>query len=187
MSIQPTVEATPIAGLAVITPFCHRDERGWFVEVYNRDRYEEVLGGRHEFMQDNVSVSRRGVLRGLHYQLPPSPQGKLVRVSTGEVFDVAVDIRRSSPTFGQWYGSILSAANLRQLWIPEGFAHGYIALTDEAELVYKTTGHYDLAAERSIKWDDPAIGITWPINGEDPLVSPRDAAAPLLADAEVFD
>ena len=137
------------------------------------------------FVQDNHSGSNGRVLRGLHYQVPPQPQGKLVRVVSGAVFDVAVDIRRSSSTFGQWFGAELTVENRRQLWIPPGFAHGFLATSDWAELLYKTTDFYSPELDRSIRWDDPDIGIDWPIEGQ-PILSDKDATAPLLRDAEVF-
>ena len=136
--------------------------------------------------RDNHSFSRRGVLRGLHYQLGAHPQGKLVRVVRGEVFDVAVDIRNQSPTFGAWTGVHLSASNRLQLWVPEGFAHGFLVLSDEAEVIYKVTDWYDREGERSIRWDDPAIGIQWPLDGNSPILATKDAIAPTLDTAEVF-
>jgi dTDP-4-dehydrorhamnose 3,5-epimerase len=176
-----------LTGLVLLEPPVYEDERGHFFERFNHARFSEAVGRETDFVQDNQSRSVSGVLRGLHYQVAPAPQGKLVSCIAGEVFDVAVDIRRSSSTFGQWFGVVLSAENRQQLWIPEGFAHGFLAVTEGAELLYKTTDYYDPTAERSIMWNDPAIGISWPIEGGDPLVSPKDAAAPLLADAEVFD
>lgn len=186
MAISPTVEPSGLGDVVVLTPGRHDDDRGWFMEAYNSTTFAAVLGPGIEFVQDNVSASRAGVVRGLHYQLPPTPQGKLVRASLGEVFDVVVDVRRSSPTFGRWFGTVLGAANRRQLWVPPGFAHGFLALTDTAEVTYKTTSHYDPGAERTIRWDDPEIGIEWPLGDTVPIVSARDAAAPSLADAEVF-
>ena len=186
MGATLSVESTGLDGVVVLVPPRHDDERGWFMEAYNRRRFEDAVGSRVDFVQDNVSSSRAGVLRGLHYQLPPTPQGKLVRASVGEVFDAVVDVRRSSPTFGRWFGTVLGAENRRQLWIPSGYAHGFLALTDTAEISYKTTSPYDPDAERTVRWDDPAIGIDWPLSDTVPVVSPRDAAAPSLADAEVF-
>jgi dTDP-4-dehydrorhamnose 3,5-epimerase len=177
---------TKIEGLELLQPSVFEDERGHFLERWNQSRFNDLVGSEVSFVQDNQSRSRRGVLRGLHYQVSPSAQGKLVSCIAGAVFDVAVDIRRSSATFGQWFGIELSADNRSQLWIPVGFAHGFLALTDGAELLYKTTDYYDPAAERSILWDDPEIGIEWPVGGEPPLVSPKDALAKPLADAEVF-
>ena len=163
------------------------DDRGFFFESFNQMVFEDLVGRPVPFVQDNHSRSAQGVLRGLHYQLPPSAQGKLVRVTRGAVFDVAVDIRRSSPTFGGWVGYELSEDNFRQLWVPEGFAHGFLALTDSAEVQYKTTAYYEPDRERSLLWDDPAIGIEWPLDGNAPIVSTKDAAAPDLSDAEVFN
>ena len=181
------MKATPLAlsGVVLIEPKAYEDARGLFFESFNARSFAEVTGHDLTFVQDNQSVSRLGVVRGLHYQLPPHAQGKLVRVAFGEVFDVVVDVRKSSPTFGQWLGERLSAANRKQLWIPAGFAHGFIALTEGAEVLYKTTDFYHHAAERAIRWDDPAIGIAWP-DGITPVLSDKDAVAPLLADAEVF-
>ncbi len=183
---------TALPGVMLLEPAVHADERGWFSESFNEARFEAALRDTGEpvprrFVQDNHSCSKAGVLRGLHYQLPPHAQGKLVRVVQGAVFDVAVDIRRGSPHFGRWFGVELSAANQRQLWIPEGFAHGFLALTDDTHFLYKTTDHYARACERSIRWDDPALDIRWPLPGglAMPLVAPKDAAAPLLAQAEL--
>ena len=173
-------------GLEVLQPKLFEDERGHFLERWNQRRFGDLVGTDVRFVQDNQSRSRRGVLRGLHYQVNPSAQGKLVSCITGGVFDVAVDIRRSSSTFGAWFGIELTAENHRQLWIPVGFAHGFLTLTEGAELLYKTTDYYDPAAERSILWDDPEIGIDWPVGGEPPLVSAKDALAQPLANAEVF-
>jgi dTDP-4-dehydrorhamnose 3,5-epimerase len=171
----------------VFEPVLHSDERGHFYESYNETTFDAWLGRQVRFVQDNHSTSAKGVLRGLHYQLPPAAQAKLVRVTRGAVFDVAVDIRRSSPGFGQWRGFDLSKANHRQLWIPEGFAHGFLALTDGAEVQYKTSQLYSPDHDCAIRWDDPAIAIAWPLDGAVPRVGARDASAPTLADAEVFD
>lgn len=181
------MKATPLAlpEILLIEPRAYEDSRGLFFESFNARSFADALGTEMAFVQDNQSVSRRGVVRGLHYQLPPHAQGKLVRVAYGEIFDVAVDIRRSSPSFGKWVGERLSAQDRRQLWIPAGFAHGFIALTEGAEVLYKTTDFYHHAAERSVRWDDPAIGIAWPEAGT-ALLSDKDAAAPLLAAAEIF-
>ncbi|NMY76205.1 dTDP-4-dehydrorhamnose 3,5-epimerase [Pseudomonas sp. WS 5071] len=160
------------------------DERGFFFESFNHRQFEDAIGRSVQFVQDNHSRSVKGVLRGLHYQLHRA-QGKLVRVVHGEVFDVAVDIRRSSPTFGKWVGSYLSAENKHQLWVPEGFAHGFVVLTESAEFLYKTTDYYAPEHERCIRWDDPQIGIDWPIVGE-PALSGKDRQGKRLADAEVF-
>lgn len=174
-----------LAGLRVLNPTVHSDERGFFFESYRQDGFESEVSDTPGFVQDNHSRSARGVLRGLHYQLEPVAQGKLVRVVNGSVFDVAVDIRRSSPTFGEWFGLELSADNYRQLWVPPGFAHGFVALTEFADLVYKVTAYYSPHHDRSIRWNDPEISIEWPLD-QDPILSDKDAAAPYLADAEVF-
>ena len=160
------------------------DERGFFFESFNHRQFEDAIGRSVQFVQDNHSRSVKGVLRGLHYQLHRA-QGKLVRVVHGEVFDVAVDIRRSSPTFGKWVGSYLSAENKHQLWVPEGFAHGFVVLSDSAEFLYKTTDYYAPEHERCISWNDPAIGIDWPLKGE-PALSGKDRQGQCLADADVF-
>ena len=185
---------TDLPGVVVVEPALFQDERGWFCESWNGERFADGLRqlglpAPRAFVQDNHSCSRAGVLRGLHYQLPPHPQGKLVRVVRGAAFDVAVDIRRASPSFGRWVGVELSAANHRQLWIPEGFAHGFLALQDETHFLYKTTDRYSRDCERPMRWDDPALGIDWPLQSIDgsPLVAPKDAQAPLLAEAAVFD
>ena len=160
------------------------DDRGFFFESFNHRQFEDAIGRSVQFVQDNHSRSVKGVLRGLHYQLHRA-QGKLVRVVHGEVFDVAVDIRRSSPTFGKWVGSYLSAENKHQLWVPEGFAHGFVVLSDSAEFLYKTTDYYAPEHERCISWNDPAIGIDWPLKGE-PALSGKDRQGKCLADADVF-
>ena len=178
-------QALRIPGVVVFTPTVFGDERGLFMESYNARAFAEAIGYEPEFVQDNHSKSQRGVLRGLHYQLAPHAQGKLVRVVTGAVFDVAVDLRRRSSTFGQWVGQVLSADNRHQLWIPPGFAHGFLTLTDTAEFLYKTTAYYAPASERAVVWNDPAIGIEWPIAGE-PLVSEKDREGMALGEAEVF-
>ena len=171
----------------VYEPVVHADERGHFYESYNEQVFDAWLGRKVRFVQDNHSTSAKGVLRGLHYQLPPAAQAKLVRVTHGAVFDVAVDIRRSSPTFGEWLGFELSESNRRQLWIPEGFAHGFLALTDTAEVQYKTSAFYSASHDRSIRWDDTSISIAWPLGEDTPSLSAKDAAASTLVDAEVFD
>ena len=162
------------------------DERGFFLESYHKEQCR-AAGLPAEFVQDNHSGSRRGALRGLHYQIR-HPQGKLVRVITGEVFDAAVDLRRSSPTFGRWVGAVLSAERRHDLWVPPGFAHGFYVLSDWAEVLYKATDYYAPAWERSLLWNDPAIGIEWPIPvGEEPLVSDRDRQGMLVARADVYE
>lgn len=168
-----------------LEPDVHGDERGAFFESFNARSFAGAIGRDQRFVQDNQSVSRRGVLRGLHYQLAPAVQGKLVRVLAGAILDVAVDIRRSSPDFGHWVSEILSAENRLQLWIPEGFAHGFLALREGTEVLYKTTAFYDPASERAIRWDDPELAIAWPSDIV-PILSARDAAAPALAAAETF-
>lgn len=171
------MKATPLKpdGLVMLEPRLFRDERGAFFESFNEAQFDELIGGHRPFVQDNHSISRSGVLRGLHYQLAPAAQGKLMRVLRGAIFDVAVDIRPHSPSFGQWAGVMLSSENLKQLWMPPGFAHGFLALTD-CEVLYKTDAYYAPALERSIRWDDPAIAIAWPLSGR-PLLSPKDEAA----------
>jgi dTDP-4-dehydrorhamnose 3,5-epimerase len=174
-----------IPDVIVFEPKVFGDERGFFFESFNQRLFEEATGKQVQFVQDNHSRSARNVLRGLHYQIQQA-QGKLVRVVQGEVFDVVVDIRKSSPTFGQWVGSVLSADNKKQLWVPPGFAHGFVTLSDTAEFLYKTTDYWAPAFERCIAWDDPAIGIVWPAMGEAQL-SAKDKLGVRLADAEQFD
>ena len=178
------VVATAIADVLIIEPSVHTDERGLFFESFNRARFAEAIGRDVEFVQDNHSHGPRYVLRGLHYQVR-RPQGKLVRVVVGEVFDVAVDIRRSSPTFGAWVGVTLSAENRRQLWIPEGFAHGFVVLSQGADVLYKTTDYWEPGCERAIAWNDPRIGIDWPIDRA-PILAAKDRDAPTLDRAECF-
>jgi dTDP-4-dehydrorhamnose 3,5-epimerase len=183
---------TALPGVVVVEPAVFGDDRGWFMESFNAARFDKELAAlglpaAPRFVQDNHSCSHAGVLRGLHYQLPPHAQGKLVRVVQGAAFDVAVDIRRDSSHFGRWIGVELNADNRRQLWIPPGFAHGFLALQDETHFLYKTTDVYARDCERSIRWDDADIGIAWPlVGGAAPLVAAKDAAAPALALAEVF-
>jgi dTDP-4-dehydrorhamnose 3,5-epimerase len=172
-----------IPDVVLLEPGAFGDDRGFFFESYNRHAFKEATGVDPDFVQDNHSCSVKGVLRGLHYQLPPKAQGKLVRVVVGEVFDVAVDIRRDSPTFGKWVGEVLSAENKRQLWIPPGFAHAFLTLSDTAEFLYKTTDYYSPAHERCIGWDDPAIGVVWPFSVA-PQLSAKDAQGAALKDAE---
>jgi dTDP-4-dehydrorhamnose 3,5-epimerase len=180
MPIQPTA----IPDVIIIEPKVFGDDRGFFYESFNANKFAEETGVTTEFVQDNHSKSAKGVLRGLHYQIQ-QPQGKLVRVVAGEVFDVAVDLRKRSPNFGQWIGVTLSADNKRQLWIPPGFAHGFLVTSDSAEFLYKTTDYYAPEFERSILWNDPTIGIEWPLAGE-PLLSNKDKAGKQLGEAEVF-
>jgi dTDP-4-dehydrorhamnose 3,5-epimerase len=173
-----------IADVILIEPRVFGDERGFFFESFNQARFNEALGRPVTFVQDNHSRSARHVLRGLHYQIQ-QPQGKLVRVVAGEVFDVAVDLRKSSPTFGQWVGATLSAENKHQLWIPEGFAHGFVVLSESAEFLYKTTDYYAPEHERCLAWNDPTIGIDWPLDAP-PILSGKDQQGKLLAHAEFF-
>lgn len=177
---------TTISDVKIFEPKVLGDERGFFFESFNQRRFEEALGKTVTFVQDNHSKSSKGVLRGLHYQLAPMAQGKLVRVVQGEVFDVAVDIRRSSPTFGKWVGVTLSANNKRQLWIPEGFAHGFLTLSDTAEFVYKTTHYYAPEYEAAITWSDAQLAIEWP-NTEHIQISAKDQQATAFAFAPYFD
>lgn len=178
------VAALEIPDLLLIEPRVFGDERGFFFESFNRAAFEAATGLHPDFVQDNHSMSARGVLRGLHYQLAPRAQGKLVRVVRGEVFDVAVDIRPASPTFGRWAGLRLSGENKRQLWIPAGFAHGFVVLSEQAEFLYKTTDYYSPAHERCIAWNDPEIGIEWPIEGM-PTLSAKDLSGSRLAEAQL--
>jgi len=177
--------ATQLPGVVRIEPAVHWDERGFFMESWQAQDFHDA-GIAAEFVQDNVSQSVRGTLRGLHYQVKQS-QGKLVRVVEGEVFDVAVDLRKSSPHYGQWVGGVLSADNKQQLWVPPGFGHGFLVLSDSAVFEYKCTDYYAPEFERAIRWDDPDIGIEWPLEeGSRPVLSARDAAAPCLEDAETY-
>jgi len=173
------VTETSLRGVLLIEPTVHGDDRGFFMETYHLAKFRDA-GIAETFVQDNHSRSARGVVRGLHYQ-EPNPQGKLVRCTRGALFDVAVDIRSGSPQFGAWFGAELSEENRLMLWIPPGFAHGFCALSDVADLVYKCTQLYDAAADRSVVWNDPAIGIKWPVSS--PVLSAKDAAAPTLAAA----
>jgi len=175
---------TDIAGVLVLEPKVFGDDRGFFFESYNRRAFREATGLDPDFVQDNHSKSARNVLRGLHYQVR-NAQGKLVRVTSGEVYDAVVDLRRSSPTFGKWVGVTLSAANRRMLWVPEGFAHGFVVTSESAEFLYKTTDYYAPEHERSLLWNDPALGIPWPLQGA-PLLKPNDANGTPLASAETF-
>lgn len=179
------VITTPLEGLVLLEPKVFGDARGFFLESFNKRQFAELTGYQGDFVQDNHSRSQRGVLRGLHYQIK-QPQGKLVRVVSGAVFDVAVDVRRSSKTFGRWYGAELTAENKRIAWIPPGFAHGFVVLSETADFLYKTTDYWAPEHERSIAWNDPAIGIEWPFSGE-PQLSAKDKLGKLLAEAEVFE
>ncbi|MDH2199944.1 dTDP-4-dehydrorhamnose 3,5-epimerase [Ectopseudomonas oleovorans] len=179
------VIATALPEVLILEPQVFGDERGFFYESFNARRFAEATGVNREFVQDNHSRSACGVLRGLHYQLQQA-QGKLVRVSAGEVYDVAVDVRRSSPNFGKWVGVHLSAKNKRQMWIPEGFAHGFLVLSEYAEFLYKTTDYYAPAHERCIRWDDPQLAIDWPLDGLTPQLSVKDQQGLSLTDAETF-
>ena len=190
-----TSAGTPLVGEShkvplLLTPRLFGDDRGFFFESWNQRSFAAALGLPVEqapvFVQDNHSRSSRGVLRGLHYQLPPHPQGKLVRCIVGDIFDVAVDIRRGSPTFGQWVGAVLSAENQQQLWVPEGFAHGFLTLSEHAEVLYKTTDFWSKECEGAILWDDPQLAIAWPLDslgGIEPLLAEKEGNAALLAEA----
>jgi len=184
------VEHFPQAGPLLLTPKVLGDDRGYFLESWNRRSFAEALGIPEaelpRFVQDNQSRSSRGVLRGLHYQVAPEAQAKLVRCVAGEIFDVVVDLRRHSASFGQWSGARLSGTNHRQLWVPVGFAHGFLTLSDTADVLYKTVGYWSRTCERSLRWNDPAIGINWPVAdlaGLEPLLNGKDAEAPTLAAA----
>lgn len=179
------VTDTKICDVKVIEPQIFEDERGFFFESFNHEKFEDAIGSSVSFVQDNHSKSTKGVLRGLHYQLPPYAQGKLVRVIQGEVFDVAVDIRKSSPSFGRWVGEKLSAENKKQLWIPEGFAHGFLTLSESAEFLYKTTDYYAPDYEGSLLWSDENIGVKWP-DDLSTVVSRKDNNAPILENIELF-
>jgi len=178
------VTETAIKDVLLIEPKVFGDARGFFFESFNQKAFDEAVGQHVEFVQDNHSRSAKGVLRGLHYQVR-QPQGKLVRVARGAVFDVAVDIRRSSPTFGQWVGSVLSEENQMQMWVPAGLAHGFLVLSDSADFLYKTTDYYAPTHERCIAWNDETLAIGWPEIGMAPLLSVKDAAAPSFAMAEL--
>jgi dTDP-4-dehydrorhamnose 3,5-epimerase len=176
---------TALSEVLLLEPVIHGDPRGFFFESYNERRFVETVGREVRFVQDNHSRSSKNVLRGLHFQLPPFAQAKLVRVVSGAVFDVAADVRRSSPTFGQWVGAVLSGENQQQLWIPEGFAHGFLTLSESADVLYKTSGYYSPAGESSVAWNDPELDIDWPLGGA-PLLSTKDSSAPLLKVALTF-
>ncbi|HEU5295875.1 MAG TPA: dTDP-4-dehydrorhamnose 3,5-epimerase [Burkholderiaceae bacterium] len=181
------VVAIPLPEVLILEPTVFGDERGFFLESFNQRAFDEAVGQHVEFVQDNHSRSQRGVLRGLHYQLPPHAQGKLVRVVNGRAFDVVVDMRRSSATFGRWAGTELDAAEHKQIWIPPGFAHGFLVLSDAADFLYKTTAYYTPAAEAAVRWDDRQIAIAWPDPGVTPRLSERDRVAPSFALASTFD
>jgi dTDP-4-dehydrorhamnose 3,5-epimerase len=178
------VTPTALPEVLLLEPAVFGDERGFFMESYNARRFREATGIEAEFVQDNHSRSVRGVLRGIHYQVV-RPQGKLVRVAAGRVFDVAVDLRRSSPRFGRWVGVELSDRNNHQLWVPPGFGHAFLVLSDSADFLYKTTEYWYREHDRSLRWNDPVLGISWPI-ADAPLLAAKDAAAPLIAEAEVY-
>ena len=182
------MKATPTAipDVMVIEPKVFGDARGFFYESFNQAEFNAATGTAFEFVQDNHSRSSKGVLRGLHYQLPPHAQGKLVRVVRGAVWDVAVDIRQNSATFGQWVGQELTEDNHKQFWIPPGFAHGFLVLSDSADFLYKTTNYYAPQSDRGLLWNDPDIGIAWPDLGMEFLLSDKDQKQPLLGNAEVF-
>jgi len=180
------VTRTSLTDVLLIEPRVFGDARGYFLESYNARDFRAASGLDVSFVQDNHSRSSRGTLRGLHYQLPPAAQGKLVRCVSGEVFDVAVDLRRTSPTFGHWVGEFLSAENHRQLWIPEGFAHGFLVVSEAADFLYKTTGYYAPESEQAIRWDDPELAIDWPLQGAQPLISEKDARASSFRKANIF-
>jgi dTDP-4-dehydrorhamnose 3,5-epimerase len=181
MKVRPAA----IPDVLILEPKVFGDPRGWFYESFNQREFERLTGLKRTFVQDNHSLSQRGVLRGLHYQIR-QPQGKLVRVIRGEVFDVAVDLRRGSPTFGRWVSEMLSADNRRQIWIPEGFAHGFLVLSESAEFLYKTTDYYAPQHERTLLWNDPDLAIRWPLQGE-PLLAEKDRMGLPLRQADCYD
>jgi len=179
-----------IKGVYVIKPNIFKDNRGFFYESWNQEIFNNAVGDKVKFLQDNHSSSNAGVLRGLHYQIEPKPQGKLVRCVSGSVFDVAVDIRKSSPTFGEWASIVLSKANKLMIWIPTGFAHGFLSLKNESEIIYKATMNYCKNHERTIRWNDNHLNIKWPlnkINNLEPVLSEKDSNAPYLKNAYIFD
>jgi dTDP-4-dehydrorhamnose 3,5-epimerase len=181
------VTKTAIDGVLILEPKVFGDERGFFMESFNQKVFDEAVGYHVDFVQDNHSRSAKGVLRGLHYQLPPHAQGKLVRVVDGSVFDVAVDLRRSSPTFGRWIGVELSGFNHRQLWVPQGCAHGFLVCSERADFLYKTTDYYSPAHERAIRWDDERLRVAWPELGMAPQLSTKDLMASGFDAAPTFD
>ncbi len=181
------IETTPLHDVLIVTNDRFGDDRGWFSEVYRDSEFKKAANPAVNFVQMNESFSQKGILRGIHYQ-KPHPQGKLVRVVRGEVFDVAVDLRKSSPTFGKWFGILLSENNGRQLWIPEGFGHGFYVTGECAHFVYSCTDYYDKKSEHCIVYSDPDLDITWPlVDGKDPIVSPKDLQGKLFKDAALFD
>lgn len=180
------VTSTPLSGVFLLQPDVFGDARGYFLESFNQRRFNEAVGQPFNFVQDNNSRSRKGVLRGLHYQRAPHAQGKLVRAVAGEIFDVAVDMREGSPTLGQWYGTILSGETHKQLWVPAGFAHGFLVLSETADVAYKTTDYYEPKSEVSVRWDDADIGIVWPDIGTTPTLAAKDLAACSFKDAPKF-
>ena len=180
-----TVTQTTLAGVLILEPRVFGDERGFFFESFNQRDFAAVTGLDVNFVQDNHSLSSKGVLRGLHYQVQQA-QGKLVRVALGEVFDVAVNLQRGHPEFGRWTGVLISGQNKRQVWVPPGFAHGFVVLSDQAHFLYKTTDYYAPEHERSLLWSDPDVGIDWPIESE-PVLAAKDGKAPCLKDADVFE
>jgi dTDP-4-dehydrorhamnose 3,5-epimerase len=186
VELLSTASGVPMQGPLLITPQVFGDDRGFFFESWNQRRFDDAVGTPTTFCQDNHSRSSRGVLRGLHYQLEPEPQGKLVRCTAGAIFDVVVDLRRSSATFGQSVGAELSAENQQQMWVPVGFAHGFLTLSESAEVLYKASGFWSKTCERSLLWSDPELAIAWPLDqlgGAGPLLAEKDAAAPGLAQA----
>ena len=179
-----------VKGVCVLKPKVFEDNRGFFYESWNQELFNNAVGEEVKFLQDNHSSSNIGVLRGLHYQIKPKPQGKLVRCTSGSVFDVVVDIRKSSPTFGEWSSIVLSKANKLMIWIPTGFAHGFLALKDDSEIMYKATMKYSKNEERAIRWNDNYLNIKWPlnkINSLEPVLSEKDAKAPYLKNSDIFD
>lgn len=177
--------ATPIEGVMELLPDSYKDPRGYFFESFNQKQFENRIERSCQFVQDNISYSKKGVLRGMHYQTI-NPQGKLVRVVSGEVYDAVIDLRASSATYGKWYGTILSESNKKQLWIPPGLAHGFLVLSEEAFFLYKTTDYYNPSGERCIQWNDAEIGIDWPLVDDNPLISEKDALGLSFCNAEKF-
>lgn len=177
------ITQTAIDGVLILEPKVFGDERGFFMESFNQKAFNEAVGRDVIFVQDNHSRSAKGVLRGLHFQKPPHAQGKLVRVTQGSVFDVAVDIRKNSPTFGRWVGVELTGSNHKQLWIPPELAHGFLVMSDSADFLYKTTDYYAPQMEGSVRWDDPSLAIEWPLDGTTPMLSAKDAESPPLSSA----